>query len=562
MTDQSSHAPAQLGFEQLGIGDVLQRHKLVVPINQREYAWTERQVKQLLADFQRAMVENDVTYFLGTIVTIPKAHNVLEVIDGQQRLATTALLVRAIERALTAAGENMMAQSLQPFLMDWADDRRSQVPKITLNKVDNELFQAIMRNEKRPKPTMPSHFRLEDASNLTDAHVQNVLKAWTQVKDHGDALRKWISFIHHYAIVILLKVPNPSNAYKMFETLNDRGLKTSQSDLIKNYLFGQAAGRIAECQMHWDSMRSTLATIEADDELTMLFIRQAMIVLEGHMTEAEIFDTIQAKYRGADKAVEISSVLDSLSNEYTAIFNVEHKKWNPYPPKTGRALRTLILFDIKPYRPLLLAISKKFSPKEAGNTYEMLVNWAVRLLIAATVRSGSVEQPLAEAAHEVYKEKLNTQEDIRKKLLKIIPTDIQFKESFATISVSQAKFARYYLRTLERTARGTPDDFNEANSSQDVVNLEHILPMKPDANWTISADIVSAFAKRLGNQTLMRAKDNSDLKSTGFKEKKNVYKDTPYVLTQELATVSTWDEKMIAKRQLQLADYAVKAWPI
>jgi uncharacterized protein with ParB-like and HNH nuclease domain len=49
-------------------------------------------------------------------------------------------------------------------------------------------------------------------------------------------------------VVVLVRVPSGANAYKMFETLNDRGLRTSQADLIKNYLFGRGGARLPEVQ--------------------------------------------------------------------------------------------------------------------------------------------------------------------------------------------------------------------------------------------------------------------------------------------------------------------------
>ena|ERR1700693_2137755 len=83
-------AQTQIGFDQLGLGGVLRQYQLEVPPNQREYAWTEREVVTLFQDFAVAISDEDEAYFLGTIVTIPRPNGKLEVVDGQQRLATTA----------------------------------------------------------------------------------------------------------------------------------------------------------------------------------------------------------------------------------------------------------------------------------------------------------------------------------------------------------------------------------------------------------------------------------------------------------------------------------------
>ena len=80
---------SQIAFEQCGLGSVLKHNQLVVPANQREYSWTDRQVGfQLFQDFAKAISDDEPGYFLGTIVTIPRATGNLEVVDGQQRLAT------------------------------------------------------------------------------------------------------------------------------------------------------------------------------------------------------------------------------------------------------------------------------------------------------------------------------------------------------------------------------------------------------------------------------------------------------------------------------------------
>jgi len=73
---------------------------LAVPLNQREYSWTDKEVKKLLTDFARAISEEGQDYFLGTIVTIPRSAESLEVVDGQQRLATTAILLSEIRNYL------------------------------------------------------------------------------------------------------------------------------------------------------------------------------------------------------------------------------------------------------------------------------------------------------------------------------------------------------------------------------------------------------------------------------------------------------------------------------
>src|ERR1700726_1143698 len=90
-----AEARSQIAFEELGLGSLLQRYRLRVPLHQREYAWKEREVTDLLQDYALA-ISQGTPHFLGTIVTIPREEGALEVVDGQQRLATTAILLAAI----------------------------------------------------------------------------------------------------------------------------------------------------------------------------------------------------------------------------------------------------------------------------------------------------------------------------------------------------------------------------------------------------------------------------------------------------------------------------------
>ena len=87
---------SQMDFDLLGTGTVLKRNRLAVPLNQREYSWTERNVQDLFQDLSEAMTSGKQAYFLGVIVLTTGEEDKLEIADGQQRLATTTILLAAI----------------------------------------------------------------------------------------------------------------------------------------------------------------------------------------------------------------------------------------------------------------------------------------------------------------------------------------------------------------------------------------------------------------------------------------------------------------------------------
>lgn len=558
-----SDSQNNITIEQAGIGTILKRHHLAVPPNQREYAWTDRQVKRLFEDFTNAVNANELSYFLGTIVTIPRAGNVLEVVDGQQRLATTALLLTAI-RDHPAGKHELIVEAINEFLTGIDLAKLSRVPRLNLNVDDRDLFRWMIADGSTctmPNPTKQSHELLIEARKSARRHVSAVAAPLSN-KDQPALLTTWISFIEHRAQVILLRVPNDANAYKMFETLNDRGLRTTQADLIKNYLFGQSGDRIPETQAHWSHMHGVLESLD-DDDIAVDFIRHALTAIYAHTRESQVYDVVQDKVRGEQGAVTFVSTLDTLATEYVATFNPAHEKWNDHPESAARAIDIFNMVNVRPLRALLLAIGTTFKPKELTIAFRFLVSLAVRLLITASTRTGSLESSSARAAHEVYTGAITDTKQLKAALKSATPSNEDFERAFASAKVSKAQLARYYLRCLETAAKGDPEPWFLPTSDPDIINLEHVLPRKPEGNWPeFTSDEVPIYVTRLGNQALMKKSDNSTAKSDPFSAKSPIYQASPYSLTSHIAAYPAWSADAIAARQEELAKLALLAWPL
>lgn len=558
MTDTKS----QIGFDEAGLGGMLKQYQLSVPANQREYAWTSTQVTQLFNDFAKALLDGEQAYFLGTIVTIPRASGTLEVVDGQQRLATTAILLAAIRDYLVGK-EPMIVEAINnEFLTGIDRTQRARVPRLKLNIDDNQFFGWLLTKDgMKPEATKPSHERLVAASEEAIKRVRSIVSG-LDPKDHGDALEQWVQFIEHRAKAVLLRVPNDANAYKMFETLNDRGLRVSQADLIKNYLFGRSGTRFNEVQAKWSYMRGTLESLDEQD-ITVNFLRHALIAMRGYLREAGVYDAVQDQVKGEPAAVTFAATLENLATAYVATHNPEHEKWNGHPDAVRRSIEVLNLLGVRPLRPLLLSIAAKFDQKETALAFQFIVSLAVRLVIGGGTRSGSVEVPVATAANEVFIGKIATALDLKKRLSDITPSNEEFKEAVTNCRVSVARFARYYLRSMEMAAKGEAEPWFVPTDDRAVINLEHVLPKKPGDNWPqFTAEEADHWLTRLGNQVLMRASDNSDLRSAAFAEKKKVFANSPYVLTSHVASFANWTPQAIAERQLKLGELAVKTWPV
>lgn len=109
----------KIQFDHKGIGSVLEHGRLRVPLNQREYSWEETHVNDLFQDLAGA-IDRGKTYFLGTMVLTGGADFVPEVTDGQQRLATTTILLAAIRDWL------YLSRSMLSFVSCWLRNSPSQ----------------------------------------------------------------------------------------------------------------------------------------------------------------------------------------------------------------------------------------------------------------------------------------------------------------------------------------------------------------------------------------------------------------------------------------------------
>lgn len=551
---------AEFRFSQLGLASILKQGRLSVPPNQRNYSWTKEEVTTLLQDFARSIGNEDAPYFVGTVVTIRKGEDKLEVVDGQQRLATTAILLAEIHNYLQDCNETLLCRAIRDFLFTIDLKGREEVPRLTLNLDDNDYFRARLTGENPISSTArPSHCLLEDAFTETREQVRKIVSILDK-NYHGDTLTKWIEFLKFRAMAVVLEAPSEADAYRIFETLNDRGLRITQADLVKNYLFGRSADRINEVKHRWSQMQGALGTIK-DEDLTIRFLRHALTLKEGLVREKNVHEAVQNVTRGPQSVVTLADELARMAATYVAIYNADHEKWNAQI-ETRKAVEVLNLVDVKPMRPLILAIAEKMQEKEINKAMSLCVSAAVRLMIAMKTRVGSVEKGFADAAQKTYCETIKTSDALRIELSSFIPSDTEFQQVFITACVSNSKLARYYLRSLELAVDSVNQPWHIPNDNSNEINLEHVLPNKTEGNWPqFSQEEKEQYWKRIGNLCLLQSRENSTLKSSPYKDKKSVYKNSQYRLTKQIAEVDEWTTSAIEDRQKELSKLALRTWP-
>lgn len=264
----------KIEFEHIGIGCVLAQKRLFVPPNQRDYKWKDREVKALLADITDQIASHSESYFLGTLVLTRRTDGGVDVADGQQRLATSTILLSAIRDHFSQTNEEMQVERIENRYLTTIDpDSEQRVPRLRLNTANDAYFHSQIIQQTNVRGTPEESLRRQNerlAAAATEAaeHVRNVCLA--NPRHSKERLKEIVKFLDEKAMVFVLTVPADVDAFVMFETLNDRGLKTSQADLVKNFLFGEAKkGTLERASELW---RMTISALECldDDESDLL----------------------------------------------------------------------------------------------------------------------------------------------------------------------------------------------------------------------------------------------------------------------------------------------------
>ena len=209
----------------------------VVPRHQRQFEWNKEQWSDLWNDINTGEIED--SHFLGSIVVIPSDRagfkiNNFEVNDGQQRLTTILILLSVIRDHAQKIGNSEFAQYIYDHYLssNFLDgSSKKVVAKMTLGLLDNQEFGKVCKGDLLNNPQDNSH-RIFECYNYFISLISNY--TFEELEEISERVINKI-------IVVYINVADKLNAFRLFETLNDRGLALSAVDLIKNHLLMRAA---------------------------------------------------------------------------------------------------------------------------------------------------------------------------------------------------------------------------------------------------------------------------------------------------------------------------------
>ncbi len=249
-----------------------------LPYFQREYKWEPRHFAELLNDIQstfllefdpthgRQQVANYLPYFLGSIITSKEDDGKKPLIDGQQRLTSTFLLLAYLERYRLdndikgAADLGGLLGNVNYGVKDYSIQFSESRKKVFDFYLDEKI------------PTSEALVKAEEISQLDDGDkkIIEALRSTNvilddQVQAH---IEYFIDYIRERVLLIDIAVESESEAHRVFVTMNDRGLRLGPIDLLKGLILSKIKDTTSshECHRAWvDSIRK-LNDIDAEED--------------------------------------------------------------------------------------------------------------------------------------------------------------------------------------------------------------------------------------------------------------------------------------------------------
>ena len=611
----------------ISLESLFQERLFRVPDYQRGYSWGRQQVQDFLDDLDVLAPNRD--HYTGTVVLhrpvtekeiedeSGKSYVSVEIVDGQQRLTTTILLLDGIRRALNDINgeERPLSRGISQNYIAAKGDNGQLLHKLTLNTDTNHFFRASILAE---------HPGAEPERNTAESRLK---AAQQQIKEHLDSKTKdaidkeqWLRELHakvtRRLAFTLFELEDEAEVGVIFEVMNDRGKPLTDLEKVKNYLLylgrtlaihNDLAQKVNDA---WSVilqqlMAAGLTSSAAEDQLLrvhwLTHYEPAKKDWKGSKGVREKFDLRQNMNNQKDllgALVRYTDTLrdscfplcDALSPQISGAFGAfadagpsvrkQVVTWSERLRRVG-ALATFL--------PLLMAIRKRW-PSDANKYLEIVKlceAFAFRVYRLGEYRSDAGESALYRLAHDVARGAEDFEAAVArfKRELSWRCNDKHF-ESLIDIDNEQIahaygkRYLRYFLYEYESAlaAKKSTDpkvSWEEVQKLDLKDTIEHILPQTIEGQdyW------IARFGKHgkeqhmqylhdLGNLTL--TKWNAKYLNKPFPQKKGeqggaiefCYAKAPFFSEQELTDWEEWDSASIAKRRSQMLGWAQDRWRV
>lgn len=525
--------------------DFLENGKTIfeIPVYQRNYEWGEQQCKQLFKDLLIA-TEDDQDHFIGAVVYVSdsgrKQSHIYRIIDGQQRLTSLTLLLKA----LADVDEEDRAEIQEQYLTNKYLEENSHW-KLKPVEHDIEAFGAVMADR-------------ADRVDLPSKVIENYNTFKKLIKDAPFPSEELYEALNHFTMVYIELTNNvqDENPQVIFESLNSTGVSLSASDLVRNFLLMKldSSSQARLYKEYWVKMEKIFTTNTFAE-----FIRR-YLVMKTHKTvyNKRIYSVYKDYYN--DSQLDSEAALDDLHR--FAVFYQQLLQAKTGILELDRSLSHINIMDIKvvyPYFLMLLDMLDlgEISQEEVIELVKVMESYLFRskFCFAKTAGLNRIVSSLC------YKEKAAG--DFLQREVSLLntnfPTDKQMADRLMEVDLYSQRnhLAKLALMSIEESQTKEVIDFEDAQ-------VEHVMPQELNSDWRLevnNADKVNeTYGGVIGNLTL--TKYNQKMGNKSYGEKRKVYLDSNIKITRDLGMAyDKWDRESIINRTNELTKELIALFP-
>ena len=603
-------------FERLVSGHIC----FEVPRYQRHYAWDVRQWEDLWNDLFYLDYPNKKHYF-GTVILMKKpgykrtvhgeTFEQFEIVDGQQRIATTLILIKEIIRQLKQL-ETFPRDRVRRLEEDYL--RYENIDKLELLGDDREFFRRyIIGEEEPPEILTPSQDRLIRAKQFFERKLKEVKKSLSP-----DEYQKWLMQLLNKIItmeMMVYPIEGTGEAARIFELANDRGKVLTNLEKTKSYLmymtyltapkeeverllhdinvdFGRIFRWLMEIQrsefgreLDEDDIQRYHFIVFADEEMLRIppIFEYSYTRREAASLYLDILKGYIRRVYRSDKEKCLKTILSyvkDLTRAFSALKDIltydkddEVKEWLE---------RIFLLRRVANFYPLLIACWIRFKNDKGKliNVLKLIEIMAFRVYAVVRRRPDAGSGALYNLAYEVHKGIISYHDLIRrlKDLIRNFASDWLFERSLRAPDFYEKRKRstgdiRYLLYEYERFLRESCGErleftlreiFSRDKYGRPEYEIEHIWPQDPSLLGLSDEEKKEheECVNKLGNLTLATKGWNRSIGNKPFSEKREKYKDSNLRVQRELASYETWGRKQIEEREDKIVKFALSRWSI
>ena len=542
-----------------------------VPLFQGDYSWGPDEWDDLWQDLVALFDDApEPVHYMGYLVLQSADNRAFDIIDGQQRMTTLSLLMLAAVSHLSDLAapddpgdpETRRAEQLRASYLGYLDPvtlvSRS---KLTLNRHNDSFYQHYLV----PLERLPQRGLNASEHLLRCAFLWFKERLKTRTEDDGTAVASFVDGAVDRLFFTVITVTDELNAFKVFETLNARGVRLSATDLLKNYLFSVVArgdaheSEIDALERRWEDIVGLLGSESLPEFLRVYWNSRNRLV-----RKVDLFKTIRSVIDDRGSAFALVRDLDRQARVYAALRNPNDGSWSG---EERAGLSQLLMFNVRQPLALLLAAFDRFSEQDRPGFARLLraiVVVSIRYNVICGRQSNEQESVYNQIAVGISEQRVSDSRAAIAQLRPVYPEDTEFRAAFTdktlrTTSSRNRKVARFVLFQIERQASASSFDFESAS-----YDIEHVLPEHPGEDWQQFDDRQrDACTYRLGNLTLLTSGHNRDAGNAGYAAKRSIDHGSEFAITRKLAEhYDTWTPDKIRSRQAWMARQATGIWRI